>query len=183
MQGIVTDEKGAYVKAAIVALFRETETSGETEEGAVTYDETDEKGRFLIQELNPDDKYIIEVFVPRPEPAIKAAEVQWAEKEPEQTVKFDAEEDYEPEPATAAEPVWDNMTGSQDFFDVLDELESGEEDELPDVYDLLNEADIIDSLAMQKHSSKQGSYSISCKNLYDMSGIKEKQYLTKINLW
>lgn len=68
MQGIVTEENGDYVKAAIAAVFRETEASGETEEAAVTYIETDEKGRFLIQDLNPDDKYRIEIYVKKPDP-------------------------------------------------------------------------------------------------------------------
>ncbi len=69
MQGIVTDEKGAYVKAVIVKLYREKAPTEETETEAVTYAETDEKGRFIIQDLNPDEKYMIEIYTEIPEPS------------------------------------------------------------------------------------------------------------------
>lgn len=67
MQGVVTDDKGAYVKAAIVKLIKIRESDEESEPEAVTYAETDEEGRFVFQELNSDEKYFIEIYVDRSE--------------------------------------------------------------------------------------------------------------------
>lgn len=76
MRGIVTDEKGAYVKAAIVRLIIAKDSDDESGAVAVTYAETDEEGKFVIQELNPDEKYIIEVLVESADSGVdaKAAE-------------------------------------------------------------------------------------------------------------
>lgn len=63
MQGIVTDEKGTKVKAAIVALLKVKGPDDESDAEIATYTETDEEGRFMIQDLNPDDKYYIEIHV------------------------------------------------------------------------------------------------------------------------
>jgi len=94
MQGVVTDSKGAYVKAAIVRLLKAgDEGSGDV---SVTYAETDEEGRFVIRDLDPDEKYIIEIDVKLPEPALKNVE------EAEDTKKPDEGTD-EPAVAAAAE--------------------------------------------------------------------------------
>jgi len=63
MQGVVTDDKGAYVKAAIVKLIKVRDSNEESEPEAVTYAETDEEGRFVFRELNSDEKYFIEICV------------------------------------------------------------------------------------------------------------------------
>lgn len=63
MQGIVTDEKGSKVKAAIVVLLKVKDPDDESDTEIATYAETDEEGRFMIQDLNQDDKYFIEIHV------------------------------------------------------------------------------------------------------------------------
>lgn len=78
MQGIVKDDKGAYVKSAIVRLLKISDTASEAGEDAVTYAETDEDGKFVISDLGPDERYIIEIHVESPE--IEAVRI---EPEPE----------------------------------------------------------------------------------------------------
>ena len=66
MQGIVIDEESNYVKAAIVKIFKMQDLSDdetEAEAEAVTYALTDENGRFVIQDLDPDANYMIEIHV------------------------------------------------------------------------------------------------------------------------
>ncbi len=63
MQGIVVDEEGGTVKAAIVKLYKTQESSCDTEMETITYTSTDENGNFVIQDLDPDEKYVIEIHV------------------------------------------------------------------------------------------------------------------------
>lgn len=155
MQGIVTDEKGGYVKAAIIKLIKKKDLTDEIEEGAVTYAETDEEGRFVIQELNPDEKYIIEIHVESPEPA---------EKEPE---------------TVAEEPA------AQEFFDnILDEELDEETADLDDETFLVKETRIVDSLATDRRDRVTSSSNMAAANcLYNMTGLKEKTHMKKNNLW
>lgn len=73
MKGVVTDENGEYVKAAVIKLFKiqdlsdEQDSDDDSETEAVTYAETDEEGRFVIRDLNPNEKYFIEIHVALPE--------------------------------------------------------------------------------------------------------------------
>lgn len=65
MQGIVMDEERNYVKAAIVKMFKMQDLSddSDTEAEVVTYAMTDENGRFVIRDLDPDENYTIEIHV------------------------------------------------------------------------------------------------------------------------
>jgi len=89
MQSYVTDEKGEYVKAAIIRLYKKNGDAGskdpadETE--VITYAETDEEGRFLIQDLDPEEKYCIEIHIDHSgsEPAAGEDEPESDEDEPE----------------------------------------------------------------------------------------------------
>ncbi|HVI40380.1 MAG TPA: hypothetical protein VM577_06945, partial [Anaerovoracaceae bacterium] len=63
MQGVVIDDKGVYVKAAIVKLFKTQDSEDESDSEAITYALTDDDGRFVIHYLNPDEKYAIEIHV------------------------------------------------------------------------------------------------------------------------
>jgi hypothetical protein len=75
MQGILTDDNGAYVKAAIIKMIKITGSITESEEDAEdkmsTYAETDEQGRFTILGIDPDEEYAVEIHIPKkdPEPA------------------------------------------------------------------------------------------------------------------
>jgi len=109
MQGIVTDENGAYVKAAIVKLFKEGDLTGEAGAEAVTYAVTDERGRFVIQELNPDEKYMIEIHVESPQQAAaKVPEGEAAAPEgcaPEPAAQSEKEPEPEARPEEKPEPA------------------------------------------------------------------------------
>ena len=109
MQGIVTDENGAYVKAAIVKLFKEGDLTGEAGAEAVTYAVTDERGRFVIQELNPDEKYMIEIHVESPQQAeAKAQEGEAAVADgcaPEPAAQSEKEPEPEARPEEKPEPA------------------------------------------------------------------------------
>lgn len=98
MQGIVKDDKGAYVKSAIVRLLKISDTASEAGEDAVTYAETDEDGKFVISDLGPDERYIIEIHVESPE--IEAVRI---EPEPEP--------DEEPEPEIIDSLYYGSTTG------------------------------------------------------------------------
>ena len=63
MQGIVTDVEGRYVKAAIVKLYKAQDSSMDSEIEQITYALTDDEGNFMIQDMDPDEKYIIEVHL------------------------------------------------------------------------------------------------------------------------
>jgi|GEM_PF-2187270 len=79
MQGVVTDSRGAYVRAAIVRLLK----AGDAEAGdvSVTYAETDEEGRFVIRDLDPNEKYIVEIDVKLPEQVLMNKEEAGTGKE------------------------------------------------------------------------------------------------------
>lgn len=64
MLGVVTDQEGGYVKAAVIKMFKEQDEDSELQ--AVTYAMTDENGRFAVQNLDPDEKYVIEVYLENP---------------------------------------------------------------------------------------------------------------------
>jgi len=68
MQGIVIDDNGAYVKAAIIKITKSNDPAGKPEAEAVTYAETDEEGVFEIGDIDPGAKYIIEIHVKKPIP-------------------------------------------------------------------------------------------------------------------
>jgi hypothetical protein len=96
MQGIVAHENGAYVKAAIVKLYRVKNAGDEPDAEFVTYAETDKDGNFIIQDLNPDEKYIIEIHAKYPETGIKEDAVEVQEPGTEQTPEPVLEANEEP---------------------------------------------------------------------------------------
>jgi hypothetical protein len=116
MQGFVTENKGAYVKAAIIKFTKISdmtdvqesgdEINGDENKECVTYAETDEEGRFVIRNLNPEDRYVIEIFV---EPKEAAREIHESKEitEAELTEDNESEEnpsdDNEPEENPEAE--------------------------------------------------------------------------------
>ena len=75
MQGILRDDNGAYVEAAIIKMIKISGSDIESEEDAedkvITYTETDEQGRFTILGIDPDAEYEVEIHIPKadPEPA------------------------------------------------------------------------------------------------------------------
>lgn len=169
MQGIVKDDKGAYVKSAIVRLLKISDAVGESNEEAVTYAETDEEGRFVIGDLNPEDRYIIEVHIEIPEPAVREAEPEL----------YDETEPYdEPEP--------------EDETELEDEPEPEDEIELEDEPEPENErADeresacgIIDSLNFGSTIDETIKINLCVNGLYNIGfDPKDKAYLTKNNTW
>lgn len=165
MQGVVTDDKGAYVKAAIVKLIKIRDSNEEPELEAVTYAETDEEGRFLFEELNSDEKYFIEIYVDRSELNDK--------KDNEKT-------DVSSEPATMMEEPEkiDGADFEADDPNTDDELEE-ERTDFSDgngIIDHLKTNNMIDDKI-------RGSISICNLNFMTDLNLKEKPYLTKSNLW
>lgn len=158
MQGVVTDDKGAYVKAAIVKLIKILDSDEESEPEAVTYAETDEEGRFIFQELNSNEKYIIEIYVDRPESSDK--------KDEEETKK---------EFVKIEEPESNCETENEGSDSELDE----------EINEFLDGNGIIDSLKTNNMIDDIVRGSISICNLNYMAdlNLKEKPYLTKSNLW
>lgn len=63
MLGVITDEEGRYVKAAILKMYQEKDTFEDSEIQTITYALTDEQGKFVVQNLDPDEKYVIEIYV------------------------------------------------------------------------------------------------------------------------
>jgi hypothetical protein len=98
MQGHITDEKGEYVKSAIVRLYKKCgDVEGQDpidETDVITYAETDEEGRFLIRDLDPEEIYFIEIHIDRAlaEPAIVEEEPAVVENEP---AEADEESEYD----------------------------------------------------------------------------------------
>lgn len=183
MQGIVIDERDAYVKAAIVKLFKEKDSTDENEKQTVTYAETDEEGRFVIQELNPDEKYIIEIHVKSPKPAEATAEAKaTAEAEAVEEPEKNADAEWK-KLETSSEREAADGSDTQGFENVLDEESDEEEDYYDDERFTVKETRIIDSLAGVRRAEAPSSSNTTAKNLYDMSFLKEKSYLKKNNLW
>ncbi|HYE67222.1 MAG TPA: hypothetical protein VEA58_01345 [Anaerovoracaceae bacterium] len=189
MQGVVTDDKGAYVKAAIVKLIKIRDSNEESEPEAVTYAETDEEGRFLFQEINSDEKYFIEIYVDRSELNDKkdvgeadvssepATKMEVPEKEAE-SIKID-------EPEKAEAPVNLGKQDAQDRAD-FDIDDPDTEDELEEeMIDFADGNGIIDHLKTNNMIDDKIRGSISICNLNYMIdlNLKEKSYLTKSNLW
>ena len=63
MLGVITDEEGKYVKAAILKMYQEKDTFEDSAIQTITYALTDEQGKFVVQNLDPDEKYVIEIYV------------------------------------------------------------------------------------------------------------------------
>ena len=170
MQGIVTDEKGAYVKAAIVRLIIAKDSEDGSGAVAVTYVETNEEGKFVIQDLNPDEKYIIEVLLESANTGIdsKAAE----EKQTPEAVELKPEP-AEPKPEAEPKPQTLEIKAEP----ASDEAEEVEETEEADC--------IIDSPMLNNMIEETVRENISVNQLYSSmdSPLKNKPYLTKINLW
>ena len=157
MQGHITDEKGEYVKAAIVRLYKKCgdaegqESNGET--SVITYAETDEEGRFLIRDLDPEEIYFIEIHIDHSDAESTAEESDAAEE---------ASAVMEEEPAAA-----------------------GEEPEY-DEDDRIEEKDIVDSLAAKAltgSTSKETVCINCCCNYKAAVDLKSKPYLARTNLW
>lgn len=114
MQGHVTDVKGTAVKAAIVKLYKKSRDGdrldpADGEEEAVTYAETDEEGRFLIQDLDPEEKYYIEIHI-----ELSAAEASGEKAEEDEAADEKAEEDE-----AAGEYEEDDRIERKDIVDSL----------------------------------------------------------------
>jgi hypothetical protein len=161
MQGFVKDDKGAYVKSAIVRLLKISDAVGESKEEAVTYAETDEEGRFVIGELDPEERYIIEVHIEIPEPPAREAEPE-DEPEPEDEAEQEDESEDEAEQEYGTE--------------VYDEPEQETERELAD--------GIIDSLNFGSTIVETIKVNLCVNSLYNIGfDPKDKPYLTKNNTW
>lgn len=157
MQGIVKDDKGAYVKSAIVRLLKISDAVGESDEEAVTYAETDEDGKFVISDLGPNERYIIEIHIEIPEPAVVEAE-----PEPVYVPEQDDESEFEDEPEPEDEPE--------------DETEPEDEPE--------STGEIVDSLNFGSTAGETIKVNLSVNSLYNIGfDPKEKSYLTKNNCW
>lgn len=63
MQGVILNEKGEFVKAAIVNIKKARESEGGNEQDIYTYTRSDESGKFFIQDLDPAEEYIIEIHL------------------------------------------------------------------------------------------------------------------------
>lgn len=157
MQGIVKDDNGAYVKSAIVRLLKISDTIGESDEEAVTYAETDEDGKFVISDLGPDERYIIEVHIEIPETAVGNTE---PEQYDEQETNDEPEIDDEPEPDEEPE----------DWTDGDSEPKATEK--------------IIDSLNFGSTANETIKMNLSVNSLYNIGfDPKDKSYLTRNNTW
>lgn len=209
MQGIVTDENGAYVKAAIVKLFKEGDLAGETGAEAVTYAVTDERGRFVIQELNPDEKYMIEIHVESPrqaeakDPEKEAAAPDGDASEPiaqsEKEAEPEVQTEEKPEPEAQAEEKPEPTAVSEKTPEPEAPKEANEPEELEMDFDegedldddfidgpfLFKDTVIIDSLgAGRRATAATFNTSVSIKDLYENAEeLKCKPYMTKNNLW
>ncbi len=166
MQGIVKDDKGAYVKSAIVRLLKISDAVGESEEEAVTYAETDEDGKFVIGDLGPDERYIIEVHIEIPEPVVKKDEpVEIDEPEPEPEPEAEPELEEEPEPEDEPERE-----------DPEDESDRESESDFT--------GGIIDSRSFGSTIDDTIKMNLSVNSLYNVGfDPKDKSYLTKNNMW
>lgn len=153
MHGVVTDDKGAYVKAAIVKLIKIQDSNEESEPEAVTYAETDEEGRFLFQELNSDEKYFIEIYV-EPEKNVEP------EKEVE-SIKIEEPESNNIENEVSDSEADEEMIDFADGNGIIDHLKTN---------------NMIDDKI-------RGSISICNLNYMTDLNLNEKPYLTKSNLW
>jgi len=63
MRGVIIDEKGGTIEAAIVKIIKAQKSEERNEEEEVTYGRADESGRFIIRDLDPEEEYIIEIHI------------------------------------------------------------------------------------------------------------------------
>ena len=192
MQGIVTDEKGAYVKAAIVRLIIAKDSDDESGAVAVTYAETDEEGKFVIQDLNPDEKYIIEVLVESADSGVdaKAAEAGLESEAAEVEQESEPQEvKAEPEPEAAeveqeSEPA-DDMAVQVSYLDDPDPDDEEEASAFSENAEAAELSYIIDSLMINNMIEETVRENIPVDHLYSSMGfhLKDKPYLTRNNLW
>ena len=178
MQGVVTDDKGAYVKAAIVKLIKIRDSNEESEPEAVTYAETDEEGRFLFQELNSDEKYFIEIYVDRSDLNDKKANEEVDVSSEPATKMEKPEKEVEPEKKMGSINIEDPESNNDTEYEVNDS-EEDEETDFADgngIIDRLKTNNVIDDKI-------RGSISICNLNYMTDLNLEEKSYLTKSNLW
>lgn len=187
MQGVINDEKGSYVNAAIIRLIKfqdHTDREDQTDEAeAVTYAETDEKGRFVIQDLNPEEKYIIEILLEKSDSNPEAEKDSDDKKELDE-VKDSGEINDElfdlginEENDDLIEETDDLTEEAFDQNDAEDGLDFYEEDRLL-------EYDIVDSLTNKKDYSSTVKDTVTIHNIYKpVIDLNDKPYLMKNNLW
>ena len=182
MQGVVTDEKGTKVKAAIVVLLKVKEPEDVTEAETATYIETDEEGRFIIQDINPDDKYFIEIHVERSEDGLQDREIETKEdpkkEEPKkEEPELKPEDPYEPEDSKGLEDPED-----KEKEETEDPEEAGPDDEMGAP---IEEKYIVDSLMWNQQIDETTSSNISVNNLYFTTDVelKDKLYFYRNNFW
>jgi hypothetical protein len=170
MQGHITDEKGEYVKAAIFRLYKKCgNVEGQEpidETGVITYAETDEEGRFLIRDLDPEEIYYIEIHIDH----------------------SSAESAEEPAVMDEEPAVMDEEPAVMDEEPVVVEKESAAADEEPeyDEDDRIEEIDVVDSLAAKAltgSTSKETLCINCCCNYKADVDLKSKPYLARTNLW
>lgn len=178
MQGIVTDENGAYVKAAIVKVYKFKDTDDEADSTAVTYAETNEEGDFIIRELDPDEKYMIEVHVGAPEPKAEAEPESKAGPEPEQKAG------PEPEQKTETELKAENEPESQIAAAKAEDYEEDDYD-ADDPYIDLDDAPVmaVEAETGSIDYTVTENISIGCCSYYQGFYLKDKPYLVKSNIW
>jgi len=81
MQGVVIDEKGGTIEAAIVKIIKAQKSEKGIADETVTYTRTDENGRFLISDLDTNEEYIIEIHLEKPESEVKSSDSAYDHKE------------------------------------------------------------------------------------------------------
>jgi phosphoenolpyruvate synthase/pyruvate phosphate dikinase len=81
MQGVVIDEKGRTIEAAIVKIIKAQKSEKGIEDETVTYTRTDENGRFHISDLGTNEEYIIEIHLEKPESEVKSSDSAYDHKE------------------------------------------------------------------------------------------------------
>ncbi len=133
MQGFVTENKGAYVKAAIIKFTKISdmtdvqesgdEINGDENKECVTYAETDEEGRFVIRNLNPEDRYVIEIFV---EPKEAAREIHESKEITEAELTEDNESEENPSDDNEPEENPEAELAAADVNNTVDSLSSGQ---------------------------------------------------------
>lgn len=162
MQGIIRDDKGDYVKSAIVRLLKISDAVSDSDEEAVKYAETDEDGKFVISDLEQGERYIIEVHVEVPEPevvkAVPEPEPEIVKAEPEQELEQENELELENEPDQEDDNDWESDR----------EFSSG----------------LIDSLDFSGISNETFKMNLCINSLYNIGfNPKDKSYLKKNNVW
>lgn len=159
MQGLVT-ENGRYVKAAIIKFYEIQDSDADNfDTETVTYAETDDEGRFVLLDLDPEASYRIEIFVER------------QENDSEKSEDVSIHED-EVIPINAAEIL-------ETVEEILNPLSAVAVEKPPE------ESKIVDGIPSFSVANSTMSENIAVNNLYNYAGLnmKNKPYLKKINLW